>query len=753
MKGGFAVLICLMLVLTAQGWRWPEPSTPGDFGGFCSRKSHFTWEWTGPEGGSVEQIMVDPVDFRNAYAVTFMDVWVTSNGVDWQLIDEFTYRGGNKAVVAVGTEKAIAAIEDGLWYTPNGGASWSSLFGFDQFVCMTETPSETVLVVCKNDTLELVATLDGGFTWDTLNALPYEWAQTITFSPGSDSIIFLGVEMNDTILIVRSTDRGEVWSTVWKDDTLNIGGVADIEINPYNTDEMFASFGMDSDGPAGLLYSTDGGENWDWLPSSQTYQVLFPIDVEFKDENTILVANLMPGWIFEGGRVPGPEEWVFTSIYSHTGVNSVEISSPDSIWAGTVAGVVKSTDGGTVWTEANSDLKAVMPFSWFGRYSTVSKMIANEMYVVNGIGNPVYKTEDGGQTWSKSFVPSLFLSICVAAYAAAPDTAYIGGLGVSDTAKQWMFHLLYKTTDGGENWIPLDTLIGDVPDSLPFYTSLWVSPTDSRILLSARDDDILVRSANGGYTWDTLFTFLQYPPAGTDTVFVQEADYIRVSYDAGENWNPLLLVTVPIQAMSYNPLSGYLFAVWGDSLYRVTLSAEVTPLISISYSHWYLLDAEISNRLFLSYWDSFTDISHFLRSFDYGNNFETDTLDFIPVVVRVGDNEVVVGDLGKSFWRSEDAFTKICEKPVISKGMDFKIFPSPFSNRLTIQLVLEKDVFADVVLYDLAGRRVETLLRTVLSTGSHRIEYDGRKLPQGVYFYDAKVGDKSYRAKLIKVSP
>lgn len=754
MRYGFIILVILILAGMALGWRFPEPMSPVELENPPQGKSRFLWEWTGPEGGTVEKIMVDPVDPRKAYAVTQLDIWRTPDGANWELIEEFKYQGGDKAIVSVGGDHAIAALEDGLWYTPDGGATWSSLMGFADFACMSETPSETVFVVFWDDTLHLIETVDGGFSWDTLSTLPYGWVHAVTFLPGNDSTIFLGADVGDTILIVRSLDRGTTWDTVWTEDPVrvDIHSVSDIEINPWRPGEIFVSFGIESDEPTGLLYSTDGGESWSWLSSSLTYLVYFPMDVEFKDENTMFVANLMPGGIYRGGRVPGPEEWVFNSVYSLTAGTTIETFSADTIWAGTVAGVIRSTDGGTGWREVNSGLKAVSPFTWFGSpNSGVSKLVLNQMYVANGFGNPIYKTEDGGQTWIRNFIPDLMFSISIETYRASPDTAYLGGLGVWEAGKQFMFHSLYRTTDGGQNWVPLDTLIASSPDSLPFYTSLWVSPTNSLTLLAAEDEDTLLRSTDGGYTWTTIFTFLQYPPVGTDTVFVQEADYIRVSYDAGENWDPLLRVTSSIEAMSYNPLSGYLFAVWGDSLYRITLSGEATPLLYIP-SGYRFLNAEVANKLFLSYWDLWF-LPYFLRSFDYGDSFEIDTLDFLPSVLRVGDDEVIIGDLGKSFWRSEDAFTQIYEIPVEQRGTSFRISPHLFTDYLEIQLQLEKNALVKVDLYDIAGRKVKAITKKVFSSGSHRFVCDAGELSQGVYFYKAKIGRKPYSGKMVKIQP
>jgi|GEM_PF-2109164 len=754
MKGSSIIAVCLMCAIYADGWEFPYPLTPEGIGNPNQVETSFLWEWTGPEGGVVYQIVVDPATPQKAYAVTLTDIWRTSDGANWELIDEFKYRG-EQAIVAVGADRAIAAVDDGLWYTPNGGASWSSMMSFDEFECMSKASSETVLVVCRDDTLRLVETVNGGFNWDTLSVLGYRSVYSIELSPGSDSTMFLGVQMNDTVFLVRSTDRGATWETVWEGDTLHIGGVADIEVNPWRREEIFVSFGMESDGPLGLLYSTDGGDSWRWLLSSETYGILLPIDVEFKDENTILVANQMVAGIFEGARVPSPEEWVFTPIYSETGATSTYIVTADSIWAGTVAGVIRSTDGGGTWVEVNSGLKAFTALSWYGgANSSVSRVAQDTMYATNGFGNPVYRTGDGGQTWHRVFVPNLILNVCVEVCRAAPDRAYLGGLGVSETGKQWVFHSLYGTSDGGQNWIPIDTLTASSPDSLAFYNSLWVSPVHSRILLAAVDEEMLLRSTDGGYTWDTLFTYLQYAPTGAERVFVQEADYIRVSYDSGENWDPLLLVTDSVRAMSYNPLSGNLFAVWGDSLYRIAPSAETTPLVYMPSENLFLnLDAERSSKVFLSYYDVRTSTSCLLRSFDYGANFETDTVDVVPIVLRTGDDELIIGDLGKSFWRSEEAFTHVMESRLVDRAIVFKILPLPFTNHLIMQITLENDAFTDVALYDVAGRKVETVLRGMLLAGSSRFEYDTRSLSQGVYFYTARIGEKSYRGKAIKISP
>jgi hypothetical protein len=175
----------------------------------------------------------------------------------------------------------------------------------------------------------------------------------------------------------------------------------------------------------------------------------------------------------------------------------------------------------------------------------------------------------------------------------------------------------------------------------------------------------------------------------------------------------------------------------------------------IPQPRWYsYLDATASDRIFLCYQDLTSPGTHFLRSFDHGQSFETDTLDIIVMALRAGDDEVVVGDVGKSFHRSEDAFTLIHEDPVAQESASgLTIFPTPFSDRLKVEFVTKHDAWAEIVLYDLAGRRVDELLAGPVGVGSHRFGLDTRRLSQSVYFYTARIGERLYRGKLTKISP
>jgi hypothetical protein len=64
--------------------------------------------------------------------------------------------------------------------------------------------------------------------------------------------------------------------------------------------------------------------------------------------------------------------------------------------------------------------------------------------------------------------------------------------------------------------------------------------------------------------------------------------------------------------------------------------------------------------------------------------------------------------------------------------------PNPFNPQTTLQLSLERAALVEVSIYDLAGRRVRTLLRERRPAGSYELRWDGsdgegRIVSSGIY--------------------
>ncbi len=71
-------------------------------------------------------------------------------------------------------------------------------------------------------------------------------------------------------------------------------------------------------------------------------------------------------------------------------------------------------------------------------------------------------------------------------------------------------------------------------------------------------------------------------------------------------------------------------------------------------------------------------------------------------------------------------------------------YPNPFNPSTTITFALPKAGYTKLVVYDLLGRRVATLVDGFVNAGTHTIRFEDSRLPSGVYLYQLESG--SYRA-------
>jgi len=71
-------------------------------------------------------------------------------------------------------------------------------------------------------------------------------------------------------------------------------------------------------------------------------------------------------------------------------------------------------------------------------------------------------------------------------------------------------------------------------------------------------------------------------------------------------------------------------------------------------------------------------------------------------------------------------------------------YPNPFNPSTRIQFSLRKEAEVRIDIYDLKGRRVDTIAEGVRAAGLHTITYEPKQLASGVYLAMMRTG--SYRA-------
>jgi chitinase len=79
------------------------------------------------------------------------------------------------------------------------------------------------------------------------------------------------------------------------------------------------------------------------------------------------------------------------------------------------------------------------------------------------------------------------------------------------------------------------------------------------------------------------------------------------------------------------------------------------------------------------------------------------------------------------------------------------VFPNPFSSSVTLQYILEKPAFVEIVIYNVLGEKLATLVCERKGSGIHNVVFAPKHNVNGVYHYSVNIGGKIYGGKLILI--
>jgi photosystem II stability/assembly factor-like uncharacterized protein len=341
---------------------------------------------------------------------------------------------------------------------------------------------------------------------------------------------------------------GEDWQL---EGPFNISGrINTIAIHPENHDIIL--IGLAS---GGIFKTINGGLDWYPVFDDFSYIAIAHIVFDVSDPDVLYAGTGDPnisGFPFIGDglykSVDGGETWTYTGL-EEVGIISRLIVHPaatDIVYAGAMGlpfernehrGLYKSTDAGSTWQQVlfiDDDAGVIDIEADPGNpdvvYAAVWNRIRNNHEsVVSGLDAGIWKTTDGGATWTELSLglPGGAQSrISIEMHPDNPEVLYASYVGTSLS-----FNGLFKTENGGASWSSLD--IGPVDGVMSgfgwYFDGLQLNPYNpSQLFVQGVD---LVRTENDGDDWDEADDFTVH--ADKHAMAFLDADSYLLATDGG----------------------------------------------------------------------------------------------------------------------------------------------------------------------------------------------------------------------------
>jgi photosystem II stability/assembly factor-like uncharacterized protein len=496
-----------------------------------------------------------------------------------------------------------------------------------------------------------------------------------------------------------------------------------------------------------------------WLPQiSGTTEGL--ADVYFSDDHT--------GWaISMYGKILKTTDkginWKSHISGTNTYFSCIYFTDNQYGWAaGDSSIIIKTSDGGVTWNYIN---RLPLPYSITARNDITSIHFTdqNTGWAVQNVYTTtpysiLYKTTDGGQTWTHNHSLMDIRSHSVFFLNSLHGWMTIGAF--TD-----------RTTDGGNTWAyPLESNNQTLFPS-PYSTSIhFVNESRGWMIVKNYNQSLqpcgslIKTTTDGGITWDICHsdTGVTY----YDVYFINENSgwcagekgSIIYTADGGVNWTKQETGTnVYLSAIRFvSPLEGW--AVGGSGLILhtinagtpVELSAFTAECIEQSVILKWTTASETNNKGFevqrLSPGKEEWEPAGFIEG--YGTTTEHKFYSFNEIISLQGIYKYRLKqiDFDGTYEYSKEIEIDAFPPDEYYMGQNF---PNPFNGGTTIKYYLPENSFVNISIYNSLGELIEILINGEKEAGRHTINCHINDLTSGIYFYKISAGKFTETKKMI----
>jgi photosystem II stability/assembly factor-like uncharacterized protein len=284
--------------------------------------------------------------------------------------------------------------------------------------------------------------------------------------------------------IYKSTDAGKTWTHLGLRDGQQIPQLA---VDPHDPNKVFAAVAGHPYGPnkeRGVYRSIDGGQNFQKvLPKSTSETSSNPegnAAAKLADDENVGASDVLID--------PSNPEIVYATLWE-----AREGPWENGAWNGAGGGIFKSTDGGQTFTQLSGGLpKEIVQAHIAIAESNPNRLIASVASKPNSVG--LYRSDDAGASWTQI----------------TTDTRPAGRIGGGDLSVP-RFNpkdadmvivtstVTWKSTDGGKTWKGFRGAPGGDD-----YQNLWINPNNPQTMIIVSDQGAIV-TVNGGETWSSWY--------------------------------------------------------------------------------------------------------------------------------------------------------------------------------------------------------------------------------------------------------
>jgi ligand-binding sensor domain-containing protein len=486
-------------------------------------------QWIQAEDGLPRQLMVvalaaDPDQPETIWAGIYglEGLIVSYDGGDTWQEEPVGFTGNPVFDLVYSSQTLWAATRDGLFYLGDVGQTWHRI---------EELPETAVFAITVDASGRLYAGLDNQGIWrreetgwEPVNgeAEVFSGAGVLSLAVSPDGQqLFAGTAGRG---IFASRDAGQSWV-----QTYPAAYAANISINPADPNVAIAGLRHR------LVRTKDGGQSWhtlplDW-PKNQVVSLLWLPD-------GTLGAGTSQGELYRS--IDGGDSWQGGVVeLPPTGILSMLADKSGRLLAGTWTGLYTSNDQGQSWTRLASNLGMVDP----------QALLQTGQSLLLGTRTGIYHWDEVAGHWVSltGQTPSGAQSL---AQVESGEVMWYAGTS-SDG--------LYRSSDGGEQWQPLPTLLKGV-------SAVEVDPLDPDQIYYLAAWERVYESKDGGLTWQARWEglgevvetiSLAVDPAGEIAYVGTEMGLYRSS--GGQPWELVTpeLADQSILVLSARPTAGF----------------------------------------------------------------------------------------------------------------------------------------------------------------------------------------------------